>query len=484
MSDTPNIGLPLIAAAQAQKHVTHNEAIDRLDRLVMLSVVSRQLSAPPPSPAANARYAVAGSGSGDWAGKGGRIAVAEGGAWSFLTPKAGWIAYVEDEATLSVYTGTQWSNLGRLGIGTAADAGNPFAAALAAALFTDLGSGLQIKVNKSAPGVTASHLFQTGWSGRAEFGLIGGDDFALKVSPDGSDWIEVLRVDRTSGVPAFAKGSAQVSCEVFTGSGTWVKPDWARLVIVACVGAGGGGGAGRAGAAGSQRFGGGGGGAGGVALEQFLSDELASTLVCTVGSGGNGAAPITSSNASGGYGGTGNSSFVLSNGVEILRATGGSRGSGGSSSSAGSGGAGGSSNFASGNSGGAGSGAAGNPSATTSTGSMGNGGGGGGGGALDTADVGTAGGSGGFGGRIHGSANIGAGGSGGGLGSDGSPGEDKRWVRGLGGGGGGGGADGGSGGAGGTPAGGGGGGGGSTNGTPSGGGGAGGRGEIRIIAMG
>ena len=30
MSDTPLLGLPLLAAAQAQKHITHNEAL--LDR--------------------------------------------------------------------------------------------------------------------------------------------------------------------------------------------------------------------------------------------------------------------------------------------------------------------------------------------------------------------------------------------------------------------------------------------------------------------
>ena len=31
MSDTPLIGLPLIEASQAQKHVTHNEALLLLD---------------------------------------------------------------------------------------------------------------------------------------------------------------------------------------------------------------------------------------------------------------------------------------------------------------------------------------------------------------------------------------------------------------------------------------------------------------------
>ena len=43
MSETVHLGLPVIAAAQAQKHVTHNEALRILDALVMLSVKDRDL---------------------------------------------------------------------------------------------------------------------------------------------------------------------------------------------------------------------------------------------------------------------------------------------------------------------------------------------------------------------------------------------------------------------------------------------------------
>jgi len=51
MTDTPHLGLPTLAAAQAQKHVTHNEALHRLDALVMLAVADRDLAAPPAAPA-------------------------------------------------------------------------------------------------------------------------------------------------------------------------------------------------------------------------------------------------------------------------------------------------------------------------------------------------------------------------------------------------------------------------------------------------
>jgi hypothetical protein len=45
MSDTtPNLTLPYIVAAQAQKHVTHSEAIRMLDALLQIAVVDRLTS--------------------------------------------------------------------------------------------------------------------------------------------------------------------------------------------------------------------------------------------------------------------------------------------------------------------------------------------------------------------------------------------------------------------------------------------------------
>ena len=55
---------PYILAAQAQKHVTHNEALRLLDGLVQLSVLDRDLTAPPGSPADGDRYIVASGGDG------------------------------------------------------------------------------------------------------------------------------------------------------------------------------------------------------------------------------------------------------------------------------------------------------------------------------------------------------------------------------------------------------------------------------------
>ena len=48
MDQTTNLKLPYIMPSQAQKHVTHNEAIRALDALVQLCVLDRDLSRHPP----------------------------------------------------------------------------------------------------------------------------------------------------------------------------------------------------------------------------------------------------------------------------------------------------------------------------------------------------------------------------------------------------------------------------------------------------
>ncbi|PPB79750.1 uncharacterized protein DUF2793 [Albidovulum inexpectatum] len=109
MSNTVNLLLPYLQAAQAQKHVTHNDALRLLDGIVQLSVVDRDLTAPPASPADGARYLVAPGATGAWAGWDGSIAYWVDGAWMRLPPRTGWRAWVEDEGVTIVYDGAAWN---------------------------------------------------------------------------------------------------------------------------------------------------------------------------------------------------------------------------------------------------------------------------------------------------------------------------------------------------------------------------------------
>ncbi len=108
---TPNLALPMLAAAQAQKHVTVNEALALLDGLVQLSVKDRDLTAPPASPAEGDRYIVAARATGAWAGWDGDVVLFSGGAWLRLPPQEGWRVWIEDEGVLVVRAGGAWLTL-------------------------------------------------------------------------------------------------------------------------------------------------------------------------------------------------------------------------------------------------------------------------------------------------------------------------------------------------------------------------------------
>ena len=133
----------------------------------------------------------------------------------FCTPKTGWFAYVIDEGALVAWNGSTWvsalamlatlQNLSLLGVGTMADATNPFSAKLNNALWVaktvaEGGDGhLRYKMSKESAAKTLSLLFQDNFSGRAEVGLTGDDDFHFKVSADGSSWLDAISIDRTTG---------------------------------------------------------------------------------------------------------------------------------------------------------------------------------------------------------------------------------------------------------------------------------------------
>ena len=112
MSDnTPNLGLPYIMAAQAQKHVTHNEAINNLDVLLQLSVLDRDLTVPPGAPINGDRYIPAPGSTGEWSGKDPQVAAYQDNAWIFYTPKEGWRCWVADENMLVAYDGSSWTSV-------------------------------------------------------------------------------------------------------------------------------------------------------------------------------------------------------------------------------------------------------------------------------------------------------------------------------------------------------------------------------------
>ena len=225
-----------------------------LDAVVQLAVKDRHLTAPPGAPDDGDRYIVAAGATGAWVGQAQKIAAWQDGAWAFLAPAEGFRAWVEDEDALLIFDGAAWvdvgsaihvlQNLSLLGIGTTADAANPFSAKLNKALWTaktaaEGGDGdLRYTMNKETAADVLSLLLQTGFSGRAELGLIGDDDFALKVSANGSAWAEAMRIDKDDGsvildgpgvLPHFLIGTATPRANIANSAGLTQTPTFQKI---------------------------------------------------------------------------------------------------------------------------------------------------------------------------------------------------------------------------------------------------------------
>jgi len=108
MDKSENLELPYIMPNQAQKHVTHNEAIRYLDALVQVSIVSRELTTPPNSPKIGTRYIVASDASGDWSNNENHIAAFQDGAWAFYKPQEGWLVWSMSENLILVFQNNIW----------------------------------------------------------------------------------------------------------------------------------------------------------------------------------------------------------------------------------------------------------------------------------------------------------------------------------------------------------------------------------------
>lgn len=211
MSETQNLDLPLLTPSQAQKHVTVNEALGRLDGLVQ-AVAQGTQAAPPDTPLEGQMWIVAPGAAQAWAGWDGDLALWQSGGWVRLGAREGWRVWSRETGIVMVRLAAGWASLGStlnvleasmlqtgqvpaLGINAAADATNGFVFAGTNALLTSE-AGIDATFNKGADWADATVSFKTNYAPRALMGLLGNDDFSLKM---GSRFIEALRVNHHSG---------------------------------------------------------------------------------------------------------------------------------------------------------------------------------------------------------------------------------------------------------------------------------------------
>lgn len=231
---SPKLGLPYIQPSQAQKHVTHNEAIQGLDTLVQLRIAAFGAETPPDTPGVGESYALGVAPGLAWAGQDGKLATWNGTAWQFLDPQEGWLAWDVTDTRLRVYSGGIWSipdlsgeQTPKLGIATAPDDTNRLAVASDAVLLTHAGTDQRLKLNKASETDTASLLFQSNWTGHAEMGLAGDTGFSIKVSADGSSWTQVMHADPTGlQVDVPLVGAAVQGSATDTTAGRLMRADY------------------------------------------------------------------------------------------------------------------------------------------------------------------------------------------------------------------------------------------------------------------
>lgn len=109
MQTSARLGLPLLAAGQAQKELSHNEALVLLDFVVQPSVEAVGLDTPPASPAPGACWIVGAAPAGAWSGQAHAIAGWTEGGWRFVAAQPGMRAWSRGDAADARFDGAQWN---------------------------------------------------------------------------------------------------------------------------------------------------------------------------------------------------------------------------------------------------------------------------------------------------------------------------------------------------------------------------------------
>ncbi|WP_017931911.1 DUF2793 domain-containing protein [Robiginitomaculum antarcticum] len=229
---TEKFQLPYMAPSQASKHITHNEALQRLDTGLYLAVSDFATTQIPIEPDDGLAIIIGETPDPHLTQRAGQIAVFQDGTWVWFTPAPGWVIWSLSEARLRVFDGLNWvfgdhgapvlDELPQLGLNATASEAQRLAISSETTLFNHDGTDHRLNINRATAGDTASLVLQTGFTGQAEIGLSGSEGLAVKTNMDGSEWTTRLSCpDDTPGVSAPAFRSRRI---VVQADGTAVVP--------------------------------------------------------------------------------------------------------------------------------------------------------------------------------------------------------------------------------------------------------------------
>jgi hypothetical protein len=106
---TPRLALPMLAPGQAQKEVTHNEALVLLDALIAATVEAANAVTPPAQALPGQCWALGNAPTGAWAGQGGALAIATAGGWRFCPVPDNFAVRVAQSGALWQRSGSGWT---------------------------------------------------------------------------------------------------------------------------------------------------------------------------------------------------------------------------------------------------------------------------------------------------------------------------------------------------------------------------------------
>ncbi|MBX3593720.1 DUF2793 domain-containing protein [Sphingomonas sp.] len=109
MSDSPRFALPLLNAGQAQKEVSHNEAIVLIDAMLAPSAIAAGINVPPDTPEPGQCWIVGTAPTGAWAGWAEALAMWTDGGWRFVSPRLGLRITMEGNGLVAAYGDAGWS---------------------------------------------------------------------------------------------------------------------------------------------------------------------------------------------------------------------------------------------------------------------------------------------------------------------------------------------------------------------------------------
>lgn len=108
MTKSARLFLPLLAPGQAQKEITHNEALAQLDIITQAVVQAVGVDVPPTSPALGECWIIGPSPEGSWSGMAQHLAGWTENGWRYVQPFIGLGVWTVDEGMFARWDGGAW----------------------------------------------------------------------------------------------------------------------------------------------------------------------------------------------------------------------------------------------------------------------------------------------------------------------------------------------------------------------------------------